>query len=73
MPTPDKLRDVFEAWHRAVAEHVAMMRSVTDGAPLDGPAMSAKVAEIDELHATWTDLVLHRDEGDEAIDRRPTA
>jgi hypothetical protein len=73
MPTPDKFREVFEAWHRAVDDHVAMMRSVTEGAPLDGPAMSAKVAEIDELHATWTDLVLRRDERDAATDRRPTA
>ena len=25
MPTPDKLHEAFEAWHRAVDEHVEMM------------------------------------------------
>ena len=64
MKTPDKLKEAFEAWHRAIDEHVAMMRLVTDGSPLDGTAMTAKIADIDVLHATWMDMVLDRDEGD---------
>jgi hypothetical protein len=62
MPTPDKLAEAFEAWHRAIDEHVEMMRSVTSGQPLDAEAMTQKVGEIDTLHATWMEMVMRRDE-----------
>jgi hypothetical protein len=62
MPTPDKLKEAFEAWHRAVDEHVDMMRSVTAGQPFDAEAMTQKVGEIDSLHGTWMDMVMQRDE-----------
>jgi len=59
--TPDKLNEAFEAWHRAIDEHVEMMRAVTSGQPLDGEAMNVKVGEIDTLHGLWMDMVLRRD------------
>ena len=62
MPTPDKLNEAFEAWHRAIDEHVEMMRGVTAGGPLDAESMTQKVGEIDTLHATWMELVMRRDE-----------
>ncbi|MGJ7490195.1 hypothetical protein [Variovorax sp. ZT4R33] len=62
MPTPDKLNEAFEAWHRAIDEHVDMMRAVTTGQPLDVQAMTQKVGEIDTLHATWMEMVMRRDE-----------
>lgn len=63
MPTPDKIHEAFEAWHRAVDEHVDMMRGVTDGQPLDAEAMTQKVGEIDTLHAAWMEMVARRDAG----------
>ena len=63
MPTPDKLNEAFEAWHRAVDEHVDLMRGVTSGAALDAEAMAGKVNEIDALHATWMVMVMRRDGG----------
>ena len=62
MPTADKIREAFEAWHRAVDEHVDMMRAVTAGQPLDVEAMTRVVGEIDTLHATWMEMVMRRDE-----------
>jgi len=62
MPTPDALNEAFDAWHRAIDEHVEMMRSVTGGQPLDADAMTQKLGEIDTLHATWMDMVMQRDE-----------
>lgn len=62
MPTPDKMKEAFEGWHRAVDEHVDMMRAVTAGQPLDAEAMTQKVGEIDTLHATWMEMVMRRDE-----------
>ena len=62
MPTLDKLKEAFEAWHRAVDEHVEMMSGVTAGQPLDAEAMTQKVGEIDTLHATWMEMVMRRDE-----------
>lgn len=62
MPTPDKLKEAFEAWNRAVDEHIDMMRSVTAGQPIDAEAMTQKVGEIDTLHATWMEMVMRRDE-----------
>ena len=59
--TPDKLNEAFEAWHRAIDEHVEMMRAVTSGQSLDGEAMNVKVGEIDTLHSLWMDMVLRRD------------
>lgn len=61
MPTPDKLNEAFQAWHRAVDEHIDMMRGVTAGRPLDAEAMTQKVGEIDTLHATWMEMVMRRD------------
>ena len=61
MMTPDKLHEAFEAWHRAVDEHVDMMRAVTAGEPLDAASMTVKVGEIDTLHGLWMDMVLRRD------------
>ncbi|MDB5826800.1 MAG: hypothetical protein JWQ73_1020 [Variovorax sp.] len=63
MPTPDKLNEAFEAWHRAGDEHVEMMRAVTDGQPLNSEAMTQLVGKIDALHATWMEMVMRRDEG----------
>lgn len=62
MPTPDKLKEAFEAWHRAVDEHIDMMRGITAGQPLDAEAMTQKLGEIDTLHATWMEMVMRRDE-----------
>ena len=62
MPTPDKLKEAFEAWHRVVDDHIDMMRDVTDGAPLDAEAMTQTLGEIDALHATWMEMVVRRDE-----------
>jgi hypothetical protein len=62
MPTPDNLKEAFEAWHRAVDEHIDMMRGITAGRPLDAEAMTQKLGEIDTLHATWMELVMRRDE-----------
>jgi len=59
--TPDKLHEAFEAWHRAVDEHVDMMRAVTAGTALDAASMTQKVGEIDTLHGLWMDMVLRRD------------
>ena len=62
MPTPDKMKEAFEAWHRAVDEYVDTMRAVTTGQPLDAEAMTQKVGQIDTLHATWMEMVTRRDE-----------
>jgi hypothetical protein len=62
MTTLDNMKEAFEAWHRAVDEHVDMMRAVTAGQPLDAEAMTQKVGEIDTLHATWMEMVMRRDE-----------
>jgi hypothetical protein len=62
MPTPDKLKEAFEAWHRAVDAHVDLMRGVTAGQPLDAEAMTQQLGEIDTLHATWMEMVMRRDE-----------
>ena len=62
MPTPDKMSEAFEAWHRAVDEHVEMMRTVTDGHPLDVEAMTRVVGETDTLHASWMQMAVRRDE-----------
>ena len=62
MPTPDNLKEAFEAWHRAVDEHIDMMRGITAGRPLDAEAMTQKLGEIDTLHATWMEMVMRRDE-----------
>ena len=62
MPTPDKLNEAFEAWHRAVDEHIATMRDVTGGEALDTEAMMLKLGEIDVLHGTWMDMVARRDQ-----------
>lgn len=64
MPTPDKLNEAFEAWHRAVDEHVEMMRSISAGQPIDAEAMTQLVGEIDTLHATWMEMVMRRDQGE---------
>lgn len=61
MPTPDKLNEALEAWHRAADEHVEMMRAVTAGQPLDVEAMRQKVGEIDILHGIWMEMVMRRD------------
>ncbi|RZL63327.1 MAG: hypothetical protein EOP81_13065 [Variovorax sp.] len=61
MPTPDKINEAFEMWHRAVDSHVDLMRAVTRGEPLDAERMTQKTGEIDALHRTWMDMVRRRD------------
>ncbi len=62
MPTDDKLKEAYEAWRRAVDEHIDTMRNVSDGQPLEPLEMTRQLGEIDTLHATWMEIVLRRDE-----------
>jgi hypothetical protein len=57
MPTPDKLRECYDAWKRASDEHRDMMDAVMAGEPLDAEAMKKKLGEIDVLHQEWMELV----------------
>ncbi|VTU30281.1 hypothetical protein [Variovorax sp. RA8] len=56
MPTPDKVRECFDAWKRASDEHRDMMDAVMAGEPLDVEAMERKLGQIDVLHKEWMDL-----------------
>ena len=62
MPTTDQLNEAFQAWHRAVDQHIDMMRDVTRGEALDSESMMLKLGEIDVLHGTWMDMAERRDQ-----------
>jgi hypothetical protein len=64
MPTPDKLRECYDAWKRANDEHRDMMDAVMAGGPLDAEAMERKLGEIDVLHKEWMELVARSAQGD---------
>jgi len=68
--TPPRRRIFAEEFAASIARSGQRKASLPDASQNDA-AMSAKVAEIDELHATWADLVLRRDEG-HPTDRRST-